>query len=758
MKSTEKVNKTSARVFLIGLVCVGIIITAMCISYVNLLERTMAQETDAYLSEVSEHISSMVNYRVQVGIQALAAIAENYMQSEDEEHAAEYLKSKAGQFGYRRLGVLGMDGISHTTDGHTVDMSYLPSIQRALKGESNATGLLASKVDGIESMIYAVPLKKDGEVTGALVGISAKNAIRDFLSVESFGGEGFSQIIDLNGDFIIKADHKNTPSEGANFFELLENHGTLQEGYSLERMREDIKDRRAGGLYYSLEDGIEKIVRYAPLEMNGWYLLSIIPTKAVNQKTAFFINLSIVIITIVAVSFLLLISLVLFMQRRNQKRLERIAYEDPVTGGYNQKRFDMEAGELVGGAPGGTYAVVSADIRQFKLINDGFGSEIGNLLLKHVHDKLWEGLRDGELICRITADTFALLMKNDGRESIAGRLDKAVGEINQFNWEREKKYYLRMIEGVYVVDDPTLDMIVLEDRANVARKNHKETCGTALNTCVFYTDLDRLRMVREKEIENKMQDALKNHEFEVYLQPKIELKGETVAGAEALVRWNDPEYGLISPAEFIPVFEKNGFIVNLDLYMFEQVCRLLRSWIEKGYEPVPVSVNFSHVHLKNPDFLKEFRAIFQTYKLPPKLLEIELTETLVFENLDLLLKVIDQFHEIGFDCSLDDFGSGYSSLNILKDVPVDTLKLDRGFFSGAQQKNDRGGFVVESIIELARKLKMQTVSEGVESMEQVEFLKKANCDMVQGYVYARPVPAADFEKKVFCNPPVKKRR
>lgn len=259
-------------------------------------------------------------------------------------------------------------------------------------------------------------------------------------------------------------------------------------------------------------------------------------------------------------------------------------------------------------------------------------------------------------------------------------------------------------------------------------------------------------MVREKEIENKMQDALKNHEFEVYLQPKVELKGETIAGAEALVRWNDPEYGLISPAEFIPIFEKNGFIVNLDLYMFEQVCGLLQSWIEKGYEPVPVSVNLSHVHLKNPDFLKEFRAIFQKYKLPPKLLEIELTETLVFENLDLLVKVIDQFHEIGFDCSLDDFGSGYSSLNILKDVPVDTLKLDRGFFGSNQQKNDRGGYIVESIIELAKKLKMQTVSEGVETKEQVAFLKKANCDMVQGYVFAKPVPIVDFEKAAFCYP------
>lgn len=752
MKSTEKVNRRNARVFLIGLVCVGIIITVMCFFYVNLLKRTMTQETDAYLAEVSEHVSSMVNYRVQVGIQNLTAIAESYMQNEDRERADAYLKSKAGQYGYKRLGVLGLDGISHTTDGHTVDMSYLPFIQRTLKGENTSAGLLASQVDGIESMIYAVPLRKEGEVTGALVAISAQDTIREFLSVESFGGEGFSQIIDFDGNFIIKADHKNTLPGGSNFFEMIESHGRLSSGYSLEHMKSDIKNNRTGGLYYTLEDGVEKIVHYVPLELNDWYLLSIIPIKAVNQKTAFFMRLSIIIISIVAISFLLLIFLILHMQRRNQKRLERIAYEDPVTGGYNQKRFDMEAGELIRRAPSGTYAVVSADIRQFKLINDGFGSEFGNLLLKHVHDRLRERLREGELICRVTADTFALLIKNDGRESIAARMEKAVGAINQFNGELKKKYYLRIIEGVYVVDDPTLDMIVIEDRANVARKNHKENRSTDLNTCVFYTDLDRLHMVREKEIENKMQDALKNHEFEVYLQPKVELKGETIAGAEALVRWNDPEYGLISPAEFIPIFEKNGFIVNLDLYMFEQVCGLLQSWIEKGYEPVPVSVNLSHVHLKNPDFLKEFRAIFQKYKLPPKLLEIELTETLVFENLDLLVKVIDQFHEIGFDCSLDDFGSGYSSLNILKDVPVDTLKLDRGFFGSNQQKNDRGGYIVESIIELAKKLKMQTVSEGVETKEQVAFLKKANCDMVQGYVFAKPVPIVDFEKAAFCYP------
>lgn len=227
--------------------------------------------------------------------------------------------------------------------------------------------------------------------------------------------------------------------------------------------------------------------------------------------------------------------------------------------------------------------------------------------------------------------------------------------------------------------DPNLPLTQQLDRANVALKNVKDTNDSRLFAFQFYSDLDRLKLMREKDMENRMQDALNAGEFVVYLQPKLSLKDDTISGAEALVRWQDPERGLIPPDEFIPFFEKNRFIVEVDLYVFDQVCSLLRRWLDEGITPVPISVNMSRAHLAKTDFLDAYEAIRKAYGVPPELLEIELTETLVFTNPEALFQVIDQIHRRGYRCSMDDFGSGYSSLNLLKDLRMDTLKLDRAF-------------------------------------------------------------------------------
>ncbi len=266
-------------------------------------------------------------------------------------------------------------------------------------------------------------------------------------------------------------------------------------------------------------------------------------------------------------------------------------------------------------------------------------------------------------------------------------------------------------------------------------------------SCVFYDDLDRVQMLKEKKMENTMEQALANGEFIVYLQPKINLAKSEIVGAEALVRWNSPKDGLISPGEFIPFFEKNGFIVKLDLYVFDCVCRLLKDWNARGIKAVPISVNLSRNHLSDPQFLERFEAIQKKYGVASSLLEFELTETVVFENLELLKNVIEQIHAAGFQCSMDDFGSGYSSLNVLKEIPVDILKLDGVFFD--KEGDPRGNDVVESAIELARKLGMKTVAEGVETFSQVEFLKNAACDMVQGYVFSKPLSIENFEILAF---------
>ncbi|MEG0641404.1 MAG: EAL domain-containing protein [Clostridium sp.] len=263
---------------------------------------------------------------------------------------------------------------------------------------------------------------------------------------------------------------------------------------------------------------------------------------------------------------------------------------------------------------------------------------------------------------------------------------------------------------------------------------------------MYTKDIDT-STIEDKEIENIMYQSLNNREFIFYLQPKHNLNSLEISGAEALVRWLHPTKGILSPYEFIPLFERNGFIINLDIFIFEEVCKKIFEWEVNGVPLVPISVNISRLHLKNPNFIDEYRRIINIYKTPPSLIEIEITESAVFDNMDILLSIMKEFKLIGFKISMDDFGTGYSSLNMLREIPVDVLKLDRDFLSGGHLL-ERTRIVIQGVMWIAKKLDIVVVSEGVETKEQVEFLKEIGCPMAQGYYFNKPMPVHEFEEKL----------
>ncbi len=429
--------------------------------------------------------------------------------------------------------------------------------------------------------------------------------------------------------------------------------------------------------------------------------------------------------------------------------LERLAYEDPVTGGMNRTRFDMVASEAISHAGAGAYALVWLNMQRFKLINDIAGNEMGDSTLRYVYEKISLHLHEGEFIARITADNYSLLIKNADDITLQTRIDGMVKEINRFNERRKNQYVLPFTAGIYRIGNPSLEITQIQDRAHVARKAIRKKETDSLCSFRFYSEADRKKLVIEKNIENKMHTALENHEFEVYLQPKFSLRDNRISGAEALVRWNDPQSGLVPPNEFIPTFEKNGFIILLDRYMMESVCALLQSWLTKGLTPVPISVNVSRAHFAMPEFIDTYAEICKKYGVPAGLIEIEVTETIVFGDPEAFSKIVTQIHEHGFLCSMDDFGSGYSSLNVLKDIEVDTLKLDRAFFSSAQMDNPRERNVITAVVNLAKNLEIGSVAEGVETTAQADFLRDVGCDMIQGFVFSRPLPVDAFEKETF---------
>ncbi|WP_180326537.1 bifunctional diguanylate cyclase/phosphodiesterase [Raoultibacter phocaeensis] len=363
--------------------------------------------------------------------------------------------------------------------------------------------------------------------------------------------------------------------------------------------------------------------------------------------------------------------------------MRELAYVDPVTGGYSWIRFEAEAVERIRSAPAGTYVLVTFNLDGFKLVNDAFGSERGDATLRHVHRTIARLMDEGNLLCRTFADHFILLCTVMPEAEIIRRMEVFSRELNRFNEGACAKYYLSTSAGAYVIDDPSLSLVQIRDRSNVARRNANTAGSDSLCRCGFYSDADRLGLLREKQLENRMGDLVESGELAAYLQPKLDLQTRTVAGAEALVRWQDPEQGLVMPDEFIPFFERNGYIVRIDLWVFEQACLNLRRWIDAGEDPVPISVNLSRAHLDDPRFPAPLVAIRERYGVPAHLLEFELTETLAATAPALAVEAVDRIRAAGFKSSIDDFGSGYSSLGMLKDVRADTLKLDREFLHGA---------------------------------------------------------------------------
>ncbi len=418
---------------------------------------------------------------------------------------------------------------------------------------------------------------------------------------------------------------------------------------------------------------------------------------------------------------------------------------DDVTGGNNRKQFERIAKNIL--SSNHRYVMVHANIDRFKLINDSYGDDEGDKILKKIQTIIDAELNWDEVSGRLMADNFGILMHFHSIAKLDERLERISDRFAELSDRSGVPYGIVMFYGVYVLDESEdIDVGAMLERANLGRKNisfnnYRVPLG-------IYDEKDRQRMNRDRELEQKMHQAMKNGHFVPFLQPKVDLVTDRIAGAEALIRWIDPDEGMIYPNEFIPLFEHNGFVINIDIFMFEKVCEMIDEWHKKGYRPITVSVNLSRCHFEVPEFFEYYEAIYHKYEIPEGSIEIELTESLFYNDLESLNDLVSRIHACGMTCSIDDFGSGYSSLNMLKDVKVDTLKLDRVFFKSSED-DARGKDVIRSVIRLAQALDLKTVSEGVEIGEQVEFLRDMNCDLIQGYVFFKPLSVREFEKLAF---------
>lgn len=419
--------------------------------------------------------------------------------------------------------------------------------------------------------------------------------------------------------------------------------------------------------------------------------------------------------------------------------VDYLATYDELTGIYNKQAFYTKTKEMLLDNPDKNFDLLRINIERFKVLNDLFGESTGDKLLRYIGKFLKEINLPLCVSGRLYADNFVVCYeagKGDSRRMI--NTLQMVADSFAINNRTILSF------GLYRIDDKTLPVSVMCDRANMALWKAK---GNFKNPYCEYDEKMRQQVLKEQKIINAMEMAIQNKEFTLYLQPKYNIEKGTIIGAEALVRWISQENGFISPGDFIPVFENNGFVYEVDKFIWEESCRYLRKWLDEGREVHPISVNVSRIDLYDPKLVKHLVDLREKYRLPSQYLELEITESAYTEDPEQIITITRQLREAGFVILMDDFGTGYSSLNMLKDIQIDVLKLDMGFLKSSDY-SAKGGNILTAILKMAESLKMQTIAEGVETKEQVEFLKSIGCKYVQGFYYSKPLPVGEFEKLI----------
>lgn len=411
---------------------------------------------------------------------------------------------------------------------------------------------------------------------------------------------------------------------------------------------------------------------------------------------------------------------------------------DRLTGIYNRPGFYMATERLLKAHPEEEFVVAYWNVQKFKVINELFGRSAGDSLLMHMADMMRYAVRMSEQLYtygRLERDNFVMCFP------VRFILDKSFVHSGELTWVSDGvEYHFTSCYGLYIVKDRSLTIAAMVDRGRIAMETVKQNY---VKPFAYYDESMKEKMVMEQILMSDCRNAVREEQFEVYYQPICNTADGTLASAEALVRWRHPEKGMIAPGEFIPVFEKNGFVSLLDRYVWERVCRMLAKRIGEKKRIVPVSVNVSRVDFYNPALCDEITGLVEGYGIDPEALQLEVTESAYSNNPNRVAEAVERLQNYGFRILMDDFGSGYSSLNTLKDLPVDILKIDMKFMDDLD-KGGKSAIILESVVQMAGRMKLRVVAEGVETERDLAFLRKMGCDYIQGFYFYRPMPEREF--------------
>lgn len=743
MATKEKLIVKSIRI-VIG---VSILVVILLLGYSYILGLKLNSDIKTQLEETSIRNSEYVNSVINSKINSLIEISGRLSMEKDYtlDQKVESLKEAKERHGFKRLGIASLDGHVKTVedDGFCIfnlgDRNYF---KEAVTGKTCVTAFYKDFVDKEPIIIFGIPIWKDGVINGDEESILyATISIREFeklLDIDFFSSAGYFYIIDSDGNIILSSINDDDKLN-KNVFELLFNTDSRN-----KTVIEEIKNNFGTNekKYFSFYNKGERYMYFTPLNTNDWYMLNIVKSSVVEKNKAYIMRLTYLICGILFVIFALLLVTILRSEKNKNDRLEEVAYVDPLTNGYTYQKFLLEGREILNKTDNDkNMAFLFMDIDGFKFVNEIYGYDIGDEILRHIWNVCYNDHNpDTEVFARKNADKFVYLFQYKDLDSLMKRIDNIILKIQNCYLKTAKSYLLKPKFGIYPINNKNESLDSMCNYAIIACSKVK---GKNDESIEFYADEFGKERIQNKLIEDEMEYAYANKNFVVYYQPKYGSKDKKITGAEALIRWKK-DGTIVPPYKFIPVAEENGFITKLDEYVFEEVCWEQKKLLEMGIEPVPVSVNVSQKHLYFENFVERYSGILETVGIDGKYVQIELTESAMFENKNAIMDIIIKLKNKNFKILMDDFGTGYSSLMMLKSVPIDVMKLDKSFVDDYNE--EKGEMIIRCVVQLAKEMNISITAEGVETQEQYEFLRELECDDIQGYYFAKPMPEEDYEK------------
>jgi diguanylate cyclase (GGDEF)-like protein len=418
--------------------------------------------------------------------------------------------------------------------------------------------------------------------------------------------------------------------------------------------------------------------------------------------------------------------------------LKSIAYYDELTGLENQTKFIIELRKLLDENPESNYALLVFEISNLRQINVMYGNEEGDKVITYVADTLIDKLGNTYIYAKIKDNTYAIISSCDEDDEPTSLAELLSDILRQYS----SNIVINLSFGIYKIIDKSLDIPTMIYNAELPKRTI--TKDSELNYA-FYTDELHQKIIDDKLMGDTMNYALEHHQFTTYLQPIVNLRNHQIVAAESLVRWNHPEKGILSPFQFIPLFERNNFIIKLDHYVWADACKTIRHWMDNNIEPIPVSINISPIHFSHPGFVTKLIALTEQFRISPQYLKLEFGE-IAFSETDVDRKrILEQLADAGFPICVDNFGSFNSPINILKDLPIGELKLDRRFLNNSLP-TEEGLTIVRYLNAMAKELNKNVIAEGVETIEQANNLLQIGCDFAQGFFFAKPIPLREFDE------------